>query len=128
MWLFCQAVVGWLTAAILFVLCLAIGAAPMAGPPDYSIMYFVSVPAALCAAFISRRQRTSRRMLGFAAFSVPVLLVCSWMYYGLATAREARYAALADQWLVIAVITLVAEFVASFVFAANSDRLQEVKP
>jgi hypothetical protein len=50
------------------------------------------------------------------------------MYYGLATAREARYAALAGQWLMIAVITLVAEFVASFVFAANSDRPQEVRP
>jgi formate hydrogenlyase subunit 3/multisubunit Na+/H+ antiporter MnhD subunit len=100
----------------------------MAGPPDYSIMYFVSVPAALCAAFFSRRQRTSKRMLGFVAFSIPVLVICSWMYYGLATAREARYAALAGQWLMIAVITLVAEFVASFVFAANSDRPQEVRP
>jgi hypothetical protein len=117
--LFGQALIGVLTTAILFALSFAMAVSPMAGPPDYTIMFFFAAPAALIARFLGRRQRGRRRLIGSAVFSLPILCLCAWMFYCLNAGHKPAYASLAGQWLGIGLLSLVAQFVSSFAFNAD---------
>ena len=118
MWFITSAASGLVATAVMFVLCFAIGSAPMApGHTDYSFMYFVIISAALLSAFLTRRRSWPVAMLGAVVFSIPVLLFSLSRYHDFSVADPLRWSGEARQWKGITQLSPLFPLISSVIFA-----------
>ena len=123
MWIATPAFLGCLVTGIMFVLCMAVGSAPMAaGHFDYSIMYVVIVVGALLSAFLARRRAWPLVLFGAIVFCVPVVWFSHSRYHDFSAADPNRWAGEARQWFEIMVVAPLCALVCAGVFVILPDQ------
>ncbi len=127
MWIVTSIVLGFTTMVLMSFLCLGSAAASMAGQVDYSIMYGVSIPAALISAFLMRKAGILKALLAAVAFSAPIVWLCFDRVQELSAQQTLEYLRAAQQWKVIGIVTVASALLASLI-SSNGTAIGRAKP
>jgi hypothetical protein len=116
MWLIFPALIGFGAALTMGLLCIGAAFAGMAGPVNYSIMYFISIPAALGSAFLASRRGIARSLIGALVFSVPTTWLCYDRIHELSAQHTSGFDYEARQWVHIGLVTVLVAFISTALF------------